>query len=84
MTGNKHTLIRASGDYNREVVGLAQASMEDNVVIHILSVGVTNDPYEADLMVDDEQSGIIPIDPLKRVCSNWVDTKGSLVTACRV
>ena len=77
-------MIRASGDHNREVIGLAQASMEHNVVVHILGIVVTNDSYEPDLVVDHEQSGVILIDPLKRVCSDWVNTKGSLVAARRV
>ena len=80
-TGRKSTLIRAGGDDNREVVDLAQASVEDNIVVHILDAVVTDDAQETDLVVDDEQSGVVPIDPLKRVCSNWVDTKGPSVTA---
>ena len=54
--------------------------MEDNAIVHVLNVVVTDDSHEADLMVDDEQSGIVPIDPLKLVCGNWVDTDGSSVT----
>lgn len=74
-TGRKSTLIRAGGDDNREVIGLAQASVEDNVVVHLLEVVVTDNAQEADLVVDDEQSGVVPVDPLKLVCSNWVDKR---------
>ena len=70
MTGNKHTLIRAGGNDHREVVGLAQASVEEDVVVHILDGVITDDPYETDLVVDDEQGGVVPIDPLKRICSD--------------
>jgi hypothetical protein len=63
-------LIRAGGDNNREAVGLTEASVEDNVVVHILGAVVTNNAYQADLVVDDEQSGVVLIDPFKRVCSN--------------
>ena len=54
LTRNKHTLIRACGNDNREVVGLAQTSVKDNVVVHIVGVVVADDADETDLMVDDE------------------------------
>ena len=44
--------------------------MEDNIVVHILSVVVTHDAHETDLVVDYEQSGIIPIDAFKLVCGD--------------
>jgi len=61
-------LFGAGGDNNGEVVGLAQGRVEDNVVVHILSVVVTHDPQESDLVVNYEQSSIVSIDPLKLVC----------------
>jgi len=42
--------------------------VEDNVVVYILSVVVTHDPQETDLVVDYEQSGIVFIDAFKLVC----------------
>ena len=76
-------MIRAGGNDHREVVGLAKASMEEDVVVHILDAVVADNPYETDLVVDDEQGGIVPIDSLKRICSDWVNTKSSLATAHR-
>ena len=46
--------------------------MEDNVVVHVLNVVVTDDARETDLMVGNEQSGVVPVDSLKLVCINWV------------
>jgi len=52
--GTVGALICASGDDNGEVVGLAQTSMEENVVLHVLGVVVPDDAHETDLVVDDE------------------------------
>ena len=64
------TLIRAGGDDNRETVGLAQGCVEEDVIVHLLDTVVTDDADEADLVVDDEQCGVVPIDPLECVCSH--------------
>jgi len=61
-------LFGAGGDNDREVVGLSQSRVEDNIVVHILSVVVTHDAQQTDLVVDYEQSGIAPIDAFKTVC----------------
>ena len=42
--------------------------MEDDVVVYILSVVVTHNAQESDLVVDYEQSGIVPIYAFKLVC----------------
>ena len=70
MIGKEITLIRARGDDDGETVGLAQGCVEDDVVVNILDAVVTDDADEADLVVDDEQSGVVPIDSLERVCSH--------------
>jgi len=75
MTDKKRTLIRAGGNDNGEVVCLAQSSVENNVVVQILNVVVTDDAHETDLVVDNEQSGIVLIDPLKLVCGDCVDQR---------
>ena len=49
--------------------------MEENVVVHILGVVVTDDAQETDLVVDDEQSCIVLVNPLELVRSTWVDIK---------
>ena len=72
-------MICAGGDDDGETVGLAQGSVEDDVVVHVLCAVVTDDTQESDLVVDDEQGGVVPINPLELVCSNWTDTKGSSV-----
>ena len=64
------TLISAGGDNNGEVVGLAQGRVEDNVIVHIPSVVITYSAQETDLVVDDEQSGVVSIDPFKLVCGD--------------
>jgi len=64
------TLICAGGNNNRKAISLAKASVEENVVVHVLHAVVTDDAYKTDLVVNDEQSGVVPIDPFKRVCSN--------------
>jgi uncharacterized membrane protein len=64
--------------------GLRIVGVKDSVVVYTLDVVVTDDAHETDLVVDDEQSGVVPIGPLKLICGNQVDTKGSLVTAHRV
>ena len=61
-------MFGVGGNNNGEVVGLAQGRVENNVVARILSVVVTHNPQETDLVVDYEQSGIVSIDPLKLVC----------------
>ena len=83
MTSSKHTLIRAGGDDHREVVGLAKASVKEEVVVHFLGGVVTDAPYETDLVVDDEHGSVVLVDPLKRICSDWVNTKSPLATAHR-
>ena len=77
LTRNNHTLIRAGGDDDREVIDLTQGSVKEDTVVHILGAGVADYTDETDLMVNDEQSGVIPIDPLERVCSNCADVSGS-------
>jgi len=62
------TLISAGGDNDGEVVDLSQGRVEDDVVVHVLSVVVTHDAQETDLMVDYEQGRIVPIDAFKLVC----------------
>ena len=73
-------MFGAGGDDNGEAVGLAQSRVEDNIVVHILSIVVTHNPQETDLVVDYEQSGIVPIDTFKLVCRDWVDTGDWSVT----
>lgn len=63
-------MFRASSDNNGEVVGLAKAGVEENVVVHILGAVVGDGAQKADLVVDYEQSDVVLINPLKRVCSN--------------
>jgi hypothetical protein len=69
MTGETITLILAGGDDNREIVGLAKCGMEDDVVVHFRDIVVTDGTDEADLVLDDKQRHVIPIDPLERVRS---------------
>ena len=66
----KKTLVRAAGDDNREVVGLAKRGVEDDIVVHLLDTVVTDVTDETNLVVDDEQRDVVPIDPLERVCSH--------------
>ena len=66
----KITLVRAAGDDNREVVGLAQRGVQDDIVVHLLDAVVTDVTDETNLVVDDEQRDVVPIDPLERVCSH--------------
>jgi len=61
-------LFGAGGDNNGKVVGLSQGRVEDDVVVYILSVVVTHNAQESDLVVDYEQSGIVPIYAFKLVC----------------
>ena len=70
-------MIRAGGDDNREVVDLTQGGVKENIVVHDLGAGVTDGTHETDLMVDDEQSGVVPINPLERERSDWADVSGS-------
>ena len=44
--------------------------MQDDIVEHILWGVVADEAHESDLVVDDEQSGVVPINPLELVCSN--------------
>ena len=44
--------------------------MEDNVVVHVLGTVVTDEAHEANLVVDDQHSGVVPIDLLELVCSD--------------
>jgi hypothetical protein len=62
-------LLHASGDDNGKIAGLAKASVEDNVVVRILDVAVADGARETDLVADDEQSSVVPVDPLALVCS---------------
>ena len=76
VTRNNRTLIRAGGDDNREVVDLTQGGVKENVVVHNLGGGVTDGAHETNLMVNDEHSGVIPINPLERERSDWADMSG--------
>ena len=40
-------------------MGLAQGGVEDDVVVHVLWAVVTDEAQESDLVVDDEQSGVV-------------------------
>ena len=51
--------------------------MKENIVVHDLGAGVTDGTHETDLMVNDEQSGVIPINPLEGERSDWADVSGS-------
>jgi len=64
------TCVCAGGHDYWEVVGLSQGSVQDDVIIHILGAVVADEAHEADLVVDDEQRGIVPINSLELVCSN--------------
>jgi len=44
--------------------------MEHNVVVHVLWAVIADKAHEADLVVDDQQCSLGPVDPLKLVCSN--------------
>ena len=77
-------MIRAGGYDHGEAVGLAQGSMEDDVVIHVLWGVVLDEAHETDLVVDDEQSRVVPVDPLELVPSDWVDTIISSVVIQRI
>ena len=48
------TLICAGGDNDGEIIGLAQGSVEDNVLVHILWCVIADKAHESDLVVDDE------------------------------
>ena len=69
MTGKKITLILAGGDDNREIVGLSKCGVEDDVVVHLRDVVVTDGTDEAHLVLDDEQRYVVPVDSLERVRS---------------
>jgi len=77
------TLICAGGDNYREAVGLAQGSVQDYIVEHVPWGVITDEAHESDLVVDDEQNGVVPINPLELVRSNWADAKGSSVKRAR-
>ena len=66
-SARKFTLLRAGSDDNGKVVGLAKASVKENVVVHVLGAVVTDNAQKTDLVVDDEQSGIVLVNPLKLV-----------------
>ena len=63
-------MICAGGDNDGEIIGLAQGSVEDNVLVHILWCVIVDKAHESDLVVDDEQSGVVPINTLELVCGN--------------
>ena len=65
----KITLIPADGNDNGKTVGLAQCGVEYEVVVHLLDAVVTDGTDEADLVVDDEQGCVVPINPFERVRS---------------
>ena len=73
-------MIGAGGDNNGEIVGLAQIRVEDDVVVHILSIVITHGAQETNLMVDEEQSGVVSVNPFKLVCKDYANTKCSSVT----
>jgi hypothetical protein len=50
--------------------GLRIVGVKDSVVVYTLDVVVTDDAHETDLVVDDEQSGVVPIGPFKLICGN--------------
>ena len=62
-------MLHASGDDNGKIAGLAKACMEGNAVVRILDVAVVGGARETDLVADDEQSGVVLVDPLALVCS---------------
>ena len=64
-------MIRAGGDDDRQVIDLTQGGVKEDTVVHILGAGVTDYADETNLMVDDEQSGVISVDPLEGECSDW-------------
>ena len=48
--------------------------MEGDVIVHVLGTVVMDDPHMTDLVANDEQDGIVPVEPLKQVvCGNLVD-----------
>ena len=62
-------MLHASGDDNGKIAGLSKASVEDNIVVRILGVAVADGARETGLVADDEQSGVVLVDPLAPVCS---------------
>ena len=58
-------MLRAGSDDNGKVVGLAKASVKENVVVHVLGAVVTDNAQKADLVVDDKQSRVVLVNPLK-------------------
>ena len=64
------TLICAGGNDDRETVGLTQGSMEDNNVEHVLWGVIADEAHESDLVVDDEQCGVILVNLLELVRSS--------------
>jgi hypothetical protein len=69
VIGRKITLLHASGDDNGKIAGLSKARVEDNVVVRILDVAVADGVRETGLVADDEQSGVVLVDPLGLMCS---------------
>ena len=63
-------MVTAGGDNDGEPVGLTQGRVQDDVVVHILSTVVADDAQETNLVVDDEQSGVVSINSFKLVCSS--------------
>ena len=63
-------MVRAGSNNNGKVVGLTQTGVEHDVVVHVLGVVVEHNAHKPDLVVDDEQCGIVSINPLKLVCRN--------------
>ena len=67
-------MIWAGGDNDGEAIDLTWGSMEGDVIVHVLGTVVMDDPHMTDLVVNDEQDGIVPVKPLKQVvCGNLVD-----------
>ena len=44
--------------------------MQDDVVVHLLCAVVADEAHEADLVVDNKQRGVVPINPLEFVCGD--------------
>ena len=63
-------MVTAGGDNDGEPVGPTQGRVQDDVVVHILSTVVADDAQETNLVVDDEQSGVVSINSFKLVCSS--------------
>ena len=70
MIEGKVTCICAGSHDDGQIVGLGKASMEHDVVVHVLYGVVADEPHEADLVVDNKQRNVVPINPLEFVCGD--------------